>query len=68
MANFGEKFRWILALLVTCLVLSACGLAPAPPDRPSLEEGEEEPIFCRPAFYWDEDGNLVDLCPPEIWL
>jgi hypothetical protein len=61
------KRSWILAPLVAFLVLSGCGLAPEPPEKPSLDEGEE-PVFCRPAFYWDEDGTLVDLCPPEIWL
>lgn len=46
--------RRVLFALVL-LPLAGCNLTQVP------EPPSEDPVFCRPAFYWD-DGNLVDLC------
>jgi PBP1b-binding outer membrane lipoprotein LpoB len=48
--------RRLVMVLLAGLVLAGCGSAPRPPEEP-------DPRFCQPAFYFDEDGNLINLCP-----
>lgn len=48
--------RQALRAVLLGLLLAACGASPPPPD----------PLMCRPAFYLDEDGALIDLCELDL--
>jgi hypothetical protein len=48
------------ALLALGILTTGCGTTVEPPHLI-----DDEPTLCQPAFYFDDEGNLINLCPGQ---